>query len=849
MNNENENFINPLLKNNFDYKYINESNNEIINLTIDNIFLYYKKVYFLVKKNDNNIPFDYYKINVNQELYNNVSNNLILYEINTINLKNQNNFNNILIISKKDLDIFNIFNYNLEDLNLVIPIFNITFLNTLVFFNQFENQNTLKNIFNIIILNKYFNHTNNDISNSILDLEESKYWKYNKNLLLNLTEKFKNIYFKFNSSRITDKNVKKIFINKNDDNYNLLNDNKCTYTDISSVIYNDTIYKINNIEYTNNDINRLFDSLTENNKFLLFCQLSISKEYCNLVINNKYILQIMNTWINNYPHIIRYVLSYAWIKFYTEECIQKINIKQSDTFIFDIETASLLPLFPFNYSNPKLNPYMPILIADNVLQSYKNFNGIYDYSSDNSSNMIRKGICNLEEFKYRMNIFCTGNSNNNIFKNINFDELGIAITGSIMTACLQKHNPLITHFYNKNEIITDETYDKFFNEYYIRSDIDIMFKKSNIIDFLKKSNLLYNQITKNILNIYSDATDSDVNITINKVAYMFIDPNYVTEHINVPNISKKNIINYINNNINTEEIKLLFKPLYEKLKNEYHNKLLNDLAYNEIALFKQKYPQLFIYDNIDYIIYINNKYINNTNIMFNYKFKITSKYLKRPLELFQIKYDNFFSTVSQFHVACVRSYYTGDNVYMTPSCITAHMTFMNIDNKYVASKKDPLEILLKYRSRGFGAWLSPGQLKIMKYYCSSIPYWSNLYIKPISNKIGKFNKNFTCGLELNNMCFFPRFNNKIYFSDINKDENITYNINSNESNINIINDQSLSFILKLRYKTIKNENDFIFDKINNLQIINSDGFINKPQLWIFHYIYNMLNDDNLNHIE
>lgn len=844
MNNENDIFINPLLKNNFDFKYINQSNNEIIDLTIDNISLYYNKIYFLINKNNKEIPFDFYQINVDQVLYNNVSQNLILYEMNMINLKNQKHFNNILSIEKKNLNIFNIFNYNLEDINLVIPVFNINFLNILPYLNQYENQNTLKNIFNIIVLNKFFNN-NNNISNNILNLEESNYWKYDKNLFLNLTEKFKNIYFKFNSYRITNKNINTFFIKQNN-NY-LLNDIKCIYTDISSVINNDNIYKINKNNYTINDINILFDSLNENNKFILFCQLSISKEYCDLVINNKYILNIMNIWINKYPHIIRYVLGYAWIKLYTEECILKYNVKESDSIVFDIETASLLPLFPFNYNKPKLNPYMPILISDNVLQSNKNFNGIYDYYTDINSGLITKGICNLEEFKYRMNIFCTGKSNNNIFENINFKDLNIAITGSIMTACLQKYNPLMINFYKNN--ITEDTYNKFFDEYYINSDVDIMFKKSNVINFIEKSYILYNQISENIINLNKNANSNDINITINKVAYIFINPSYIYKNINIPNISKKNIINYIKNNIDDDKIKILFKPLYQELKNNYHNNLLNELSYNKIGMYKQKYPELFVYDNINYVIYINNNNSNNY-IIFNYKIKITSKYLKRPLELFQIKHDDFISTVSQFHLACVRSYYNGDNVYMTPSCISSHMTFMNIDNKYIASKKDPLEILLKYRSRGFGTWLSQRQLKIMKYYCSNIPYWDKLYINPIENKMGEFNNILTSPLHLNNMCFFPRFNNKEFYSDNNKDENINERyVNINYNNIKGICDQSLSNIIKLRYNLIQNDNDLIFNQINNLQIINSDGFINKPQTWIFHYIHNILNMNILNPID
>jgi hypothetical protein len=806
MNNNTETIINPLLVN-FDFN-------------IDDISKY-KKIYFLVKKNNYKIPFEFYKLNISKELYDTVSKELILYEINTINLKNQKHYNNILLLSKEYINIFNIFNYNLEDINLIIPIFNINFLNILSYLNQYNDLNTLKDLFDIIILNKYFNNNNNEIQNKILNLKESNYWNNEENLFLNLTNKFKNIQFTFNSSRIKNQNIKLIF---NNDNY-FLSDNNKKYLDISTVINNENIYKITNNEYTNDDINKLFDSLNNSNKFLLFCQLSISKEYCNLVVNNKYILENMKPFINKYPHIIRYVLGYSWIKFYIEECITNINIKETDTFIFDIETASLLPLFPFSYQKPKLNPYMPILLSNKVLHSNKNFNGLYDYFLDSKSTYVNKGICNLKEFKYRMNIFCTGNSNNDLFENINFEELNIGITGSIMAACLQKHNPLINNFKSNTD---DEIYNKYFDEYYSNSDVDIMFKKSNIINFLKKSYILYEQIIINLLKFNKDAIKDNIKINMYKTAYLFINTNYIIENINIPNITKKNIINYINNNINDNKIKELFKPLYESLKNEYYKNLLNKISENEKIMIEKNFPEFFNTENNDYLLFINN---NNNDIIFNYKLKIISKYLKRPLELFQIKYNNFFSAVSQFHVPCVRSYYIGNNVYMTPSCISAHMTFMNIDNKYIASKKDPLEILLKYRSRGFGAWLSNKQLKIIEKYCNVIKYWKQLFIKPINNKIGVFNNDFKLPLEIDNMCFFPKYNNKEFFIDL--ESNNYKGLLNND--IKCYSEQSFSSILKLRYNLLIDDNS-IFDKINNYQVINNDGNINKPETWIFHYI-------------
>lgn len=64
------------------------------------------------------------------------------------------------------------------------------------------------------------------------------------------------------------------------------------------------------------------------------------------------------------------------------------------------------------------------------------------------------------------------------------------------------------------------------------------------------------------------------------------------------------------------------------------------------------------------------------------RFKIKSPLLSRPIEAFKSQGEDFFKTVSRFHLPCVRAYYTGDNVYMTPTFITAMMTCVNTEYKY-----------------------------------------------------------------------------------------------------------------------------------------------------------------------
>ena len=83
--------------------------------------------------------------------------------------------------------------------------------------------------------------------------------------------------------------------------------------------------------------------------------------------------------------------------------------------------------------------------------------------------------------------------------------------------------------------------------------------------------------------------------------------------------------------------------------------------------------------------------------------------------------------MSRFHLPIVRSYYDGSEIYLTPSCVFACMTLLNIDYKYFAGSKDPIEIINKYRMRGFGTILNEKEIVRLIEYSSLIPKWKNSY--------------------------------------------------------------------------------------------------------------------------
>ena len=64
---------------------------------------------------------------------------------------------------------------------------------------------------------------------------------------------------------------------------------------------------------------------------------------------------------------------------------------------------------------------------------------------------------------------------------------------------------------------------------------------------------------------------------------------------------------------------------------------------------------------------------------------------------------------------------------MLPSCIGACMTLTNIEYKYFAGSKDPIEVINKYRQRGFTTILNDKERIKMIKYSHDVEKWKDLY--------------------------------------------------------------------------------------------------------------------------
>src|SRR3984885_2003344 len=532
------------------------------------------------------------------------------------------------------------------------------------------------------------------------------------------------------------------------------------------------IVKVDGLKISKETIDELFInfSLTDKEKYYLMCYLLINKDYCHYVINNKIILEKMETILTKFKPIFRYLIGYSWISLYLEECRCGKRIKQNDRFVFDIETVSKLPNFPYSYDNIRVNPYISCLISDELLNISRNYLGVKQSLSHNS------GTVNLSEFKRRLNIFISGFNDLDVFEGCCWDNM--VITGSIMAAIIPKYNPLMELFKHNtvdiNTLMTDEELIRYYQEYYVNADIDIACNHTNTINYIEHIIRMKDIIYTNLNKKYKEIKKSDIEIIPSKTLAIYVNSTLLKKKCESGEIPFD--YDYIINNRLNNDIQLYFWKKYIHVKteaNENNEKILkkkiNETPYFKIIDYVSIAETNLIIQNFglesynDYRTAEKNSgiqmvyYIKDDQDIFikfgeTMKYKIKSSYLKHVFEFFRISEVEFFSTIARFHLPCVRSYYNGKTCYLLPSAITAYQTFLNIDFKYFVGNRDPINIINKYRERGYGIILNENELKLVLSYSCSVGDYKKAYgIKDkedIKKLIGQ--------LDISNCMFKPR---------------------------------------------------------------------------------------------
>lgn len=701
----------------------------------------------------------------------------------------------LVIIDKNVLGAFNDKSHNLDDKELVYLMLEAKESRVQKWLEIYDDETNLDEFIEQKIFTSYYQlddqKINDNLLRSINNVNNFKYWDNEKNCDLDINTAFNNRRlnmslinkFKLLPSQDFDKELQNIL--KNFDNDSVKNTGAYpvqitnpdvniklpTHVDASNAKYK-TFFPITDIEKLHISVESveellLSNSLSEKEKYYLICNILSSRKYCHYVINNGRVLDANQDLFTKYKPIFRYLIGYAWISLYMEESIKKTKTKLSDRYVFDLDVACKLPVFPFSPSAPHLNPYFSLLVSNTNINYSNNIIGA-EQSLD-----YQNGIVNLETFKKRLNIFMTGNANINILEGVNWENM--VITGGVMSAILPTGNSLMALFTKNKNDITDIELDRFFQEYYSKSDIDVACNFSNILDFIDHVKNMRSTIHKNIQNNNNiSINESEIHIIPNKTLAIYINSQLLKQKCDDGTVPY--IYDYIVKNTTNNDVKLYFYEMYlgKKIQSNINNsKILgnkiNDDQYfeinkmctidkitiiindhiSEVEVQSHRSPEMN--SGLDQVYYIMNNSTDTTNeksddddfemhndvfIKFTetLKYKITSKYLRHTFEIFRINTEHHFACVARFHLPCVRSYYNGTKCYLLPSAITSYHTFTNIDFKYFVGSHDPINIIDKYRNRGYSTILNKQEIALYLLYLSDNKQYQKKYcIEDIKN--------------------------------------------------------------------------------------------------------------------
>ncbi len=509
-------------------------------------------------------------------------------------------------------------------------------------------------------------------------------------------------------------------------------------------------------DISNDKIIQIYKSIpSEYLKYTFICNLLVTRTHCHLVLNNQELLVLAKPIFTKYKIIFKYLIGYAWLTFRNEESLIKTKIKDDDRIIFDIDTASQLPLYPLSYDDINQNPYACVLLDRELINMKKNcvaLNMMKDYEK-------YYGVTDSKEFYRRLKLFINnGENTDGILKLIDWNHF--AVTGSAMTACGMKYNPLMDICkQNQSEPVSDGDYNFFFTNYYNGSDIDLVCNHKSIYDFMNS----VNDFTESMKQINTGVKIESVHTGTIIVSEEFIGH----ELENLKNIIKNPNadITTIKASIHDQEVKnYLYDKYYipwkishaeqlqtnQKKDTWVYQEYLKPIPKEEFRIYTLDYEiDECDYEKQDYEKYMYWKDINpdstdkvNKLVMKmseSIRYKINSNQT-RTFEIFKTRDSSFFSIISKFHMGFVRAYWNGSTVKCLPSYITSMMLQLSTDYKYFASIRDPIEIVNKYRSRGFGIILNDHEKVHMVCYNGFRPKngkenkWVDIYNLNMKNK-------------------------------------------------------------------------------------------------------------------
>lgn len=866
----------------------------------------------------------YYKKDSSIDDLKKISSAFILIKIDSRILFDINFRKNTNIISGKILE--EIFGYHrayqFQNDELVVPFLNMPMNDAKMYLKLYVRPCKIDDVLMIVnaanVLNpKYVSLIEEKLNNTMDEIDNDKFWQKKKNCKIQYKDVFSRRYFSYKGMRLdkmkTDniheaKDImdlitemkennrsKKVHNNDNlenksdtdsDASYNntyMMPDgdcalNKAEFQNLYGVLRNQesrTYYIDNNVNDLNmkDKIATLFEQIVNDKiRYKLFNILLTSKKYCHLVYNNKRVLDRNADLFSKYRAYYSYALYYAHLSMYLEESIMGIKTHKRHRHVFDIETASSLPTFPFTKNDLKRNPYLTIILPDEEIDAKNNYVGMHA-PIDHQKYM---GITTKDEAMRRLNTFCTGHPDKNMFDIEGIDKDNMSVSGSVMPACLQKL-PQLFEKCSPDDCEYKTRWNTYFKHYYQDSDIDIMYKCDQTIKLLVFGTKFIKHICK-LLQIKRE----EIEIKPCKNSSFIVTKHFFTECLDDVN-------SVMNTNYTGDDLSKMFEQIKSKKfstdfadlleeyfysdyvvqnskrkmeirtakknindNNDITDDIIDDIIDDELYRyftratdFKDFDVKLSTYElpeskiikkDTDVYFFVNDfreekdKVSPEENyLVFKYgetfKFKISSKKLNRDIEIFKIDTRDPFNTVARFHLPCVRAYYQNNNFYMLPSFITSMHTGINIDYKYFAGSRDPANICHKYLTRGFGIILNKTEKIGIVKYSKAVDEYNGMY--KIENDDDIFGPK-----ELNHKFFCPG----IYKLGLNKD---VYLDTQGENMKNLAKTETDVM------ESYKNESGYdpSNSAVNIFKIdwIDDDGMIRPYEPWIAEAFWSMMN--------
>lgn len=810
---------------------------------------------------------------ITQDTFNKFSDYFTLHECSRKIINNKNQFSKALCLDKTICSQFNSNDIALEEREIVIPMFELKEDMAKLHIELYESSHNISSVPKILSLNNYYNsdytpRTHKQLNQILMNLKDSNYWTLSNNCKLNMTGQFSDRSFEYKT--ISEDKLKRAIADKIDVTTiisNLNNNQKSqknngyhlehvfkpdAFVDISSALksqekrtYFATVDN-NNMTITKEQITQTFNMLhNERELFDLFNSLLISKEHCHMVLNNFNVLTKMESIIQKYLPLYKYLIGYAWVCFYTEECLFKTKTTKSSRYVFDIRAANKLPMFPYSLDDIHQNPYLTFLVSDKVSDIQNNCMAIGTMDDYQGSR-----IDTLENFVKKFNLFTSGDATKNIFDGMVWGDK-YAVSGSMIPAFLQT-KPYLFDLVTDKATTESQQWLTYFGHYYPDSDIDFMCNEESVFDFIDSIHNVKSIVEKNLGVQKVDVEPIKTTTVVITEHYLREKLSDIKEFTGNQNLTIAEIMA----NIETNIIKEYFHGVYYETKKRNNRAQRLILKARNNPLYEDYFKVASVDDLniviVDYEIgkdanvekdcetctYLNDVLTkpvsNDKNIMIfkiseNIKFKLRSEKLLHCIEAFRAKSKDFFAVVGRFHLPCVRGYYNGETVYMEPSCVTANMTGINIDYKYFAGVRDPIDILLKYRSRGFGTILNSSEKQHMAYYISKLPEVSKMFGVNSTTKKETLISNIFGFKDINHDMYKIAHFHKGFTTDV-------YN-KSDKKQIKNVGELQQIYASNLKYDANKAPvNMFKF------KTIDSDGNVNPLQKWVIDACWSSVNN-------